>query len=290
MTPVFENSPDDGPRPAAESTPPPPPPPPPPAQPLFDAPAPPAPGRGPLSWKGWLGIGAAVTAAVVLLAGGGFLLNSSLARDTDGQATAADSEPNDSNDFGGGDFGGGDFGGEGEFGDVAAAITPTGAVPTCVAYPPAVDSTGRKISYEAPNATDGDLTTAWRCAGTNGQVLSVSFACKLDLTSVGIDPGYDKKDVDGSDRFVQNRKVTKVTWAFDDGTSVTQEVRPERGIQTLEVDKAAKTVTLTINETVDGQPVKNAAGQESAPFNDVTSVSEVRFNGRADAGADPCVK
>ncbi|MBP1158064.1 hypothetical protein [Rhodococcus sp. PvR099] len=278
-------TPDDGPRPTAEATPPPPPPPPPPAQPFFDAtdgPAPaPAPGRGPLSWKGWLGIIAAVTAAVVLLAGGGFLLNWTLARDTDGEATAATNEAYDGDAF---SSGAGD--GDGS----PAAITPTGAVPTCAAYPPAVDSTGRKNSYEAPNATDGDVTTAWRCAGTKGQVLSVSFACKLDLTSVGIDPGYDKKDVDGSDRFAQNRKVTKVTWAFDDGTSVVQEVRPERGIQALDVDKAAKTVTLTINETVDGQPVKNAAGQESAPFNDVTSVSEVRFTGRADAGADPCVK
>ncbi|PTR40528.1 hypothetical protein C8K38_11354 [Rhodococcus sp. OK611] len=279
-------TPDDGPRPTAEATPPPPPPPPPPAQPFFDAPNGPAPGpapaRGPLSWKGWLGIIAAVTAAVVLLAGGGFLLNWTLARDTDGEATAATAESADGDAFSGGDFG--------DFGTDPAAITPTGAVPTCAAYPPAVDSTGRKNSYEAPNATDGDVTTAWRCAGTKGQVLSVSFACKLDLTSVGIDPGYDKKDVDGSDRFAQNRKVTKVTWAFDDGTSVVQEVRPERGIQALDVDKAAKTVTLTINETVDGQPVKNAAGQESAPFNDVTSVSEVRFTGRADAGADPCVK
>jgi hypothetical protein len=279
-------TPEDGPRPAAEATPPPPPPPPPPAQPFFDAPngPAPAPGRGPLSWKGWLGIIAAVTAAVVLLAGGGLLLNRTLALDTNGEATAAESEPYDSADFGGGDFDDGAFGTDG------TAITPTGAVPTCAAYPPAVDSTGRKNSYEAPNATDGDVTTAWRCAGTKGQVLSVSFACKLDLTTVGIDPGYDKKDVDGSDRFVQNRKVTKVTWAFDDGTSVVQEVRPERGIQALDVDKAAKTVTLTINETVDGQPIKNAAGQESAPFNDVTSVSEVRFTGRADAGADPCVE
>ncbi|MFC7447253.1 NADase-type glycan-binding domain-containing protein [Rhodococcus daqingensis] len=275
-------TPDDAPRPAAEATPPPPPPPPP-AQPQFIQSAAPAPGREPLSWKGWLGIVAGVTAAVVLLAGGGFLLNWSLARDTDGEATATTEESYDSDAF----SSGGDFG---SFDGDLTAVTPTGAVPTCAGYPPAVDSTGRKNSYEAPNATDGDLTTAWRCAGTKGQVLSVSFACKLDLTSVGIDPGYDKKDVDGSDRFVQNRKVTKVTWAFDDGTSVTQEVRPERGIQALEVDKAAKTVTLTINETVDGQPVKNAAGQESAPFNDVTSVSEVRFTGRADAGADPCVK
>ncbi|WP_156042323.1 NADase-type glycan-binding domain-containing protein [Rhodococcus sp. UNC363MFTsu5.1] len=281
-------TPDDGPRPAAEATPPPPPPPPPPAQPFFDAPAGfdaptgPAPGRGPLSWKGWLGIIAAVTAAVVLLAGGGFLLNWTLARDTDGEATADEGVTVGIALGAGGD--------DADGGGNRTPITPTGAVPTCAAYPPAVDSTGRKNSYEAPNATDGDVTTAWRCGGTKGQVLSVSFACKLDLTSVGIDPGYDKKDVDGSDRFAQNRKVTKVTWAFDDGTSVAQEVRPERGIQALEVDKAAKTVTMTINETVEGQPVKNAAGQESAPFNDVTSVSEVRFTGRADAGSDPCVK
>lgn len=244
------------------------------------APGPPPPLRQPLSGRTWLIVLTSIAAVLALLGGGGYLLNRTLDdRNTDGSA-----EPDS----------GGDVAGAAEGSDLGGtdsiAVTPTAALPTCTTYPPAVDSAGRRHSYEAPNAIDGDLTTAWRCSGTQGQRLSVSFVCGVHLTSVGIDPGYDKVDVDGSDRFTQNRKITRVTWTFDDGSSVEQQLRPERGIQTMPVDTTTRTATMTVTATVDGQPVTNKAGVTAAPFNDVTSVSEVRFASRPADGGDPCAK
>ena len=246
-------------------------------------PGPPPPLRQPLSGRTWLILLTSIAAVLALLGGGGYLVNRTLDdRNTDGSA-----EPDSGGDFAGGAEADGGF----EFGDTESiAVTPTAALPTCTTYPPAVDSAGRQHSYEAPNAIDGDLTTAWRCSGTQGQRLSMSFVCGVHLTAVGIDPGYDKVDVDGSDRFTQNRKVTRVTWTFDDGTSVEQQLRPERGIQTMPVDTTTRTATMTVTATVDGQPVTNKAGVTAAPFNDVTSVSEVRFTSRPADGGDPCAK
>lgn len=256
-------------------------PPSPPESPTPDAPKP------PLSALGWLTVSIAVIAVLALLGGGGYLLNRTLNEDTStvaGSAEAAEA------DLGGGDFGGADgfdLDGNGFDGDTVA-VTPTAVLPTCATLPPSVDSTGRPFAYEAQNAVDGDVSTAWRCTGTRGQTLAVSFPCAVHLATVGIDPGHDKTDPDGSDRFAQNRKVTRVKWTFDDGTTVEQQVEPRRGIQEMPVDQTARTATLTVLDTVDGQPVANRAGQQSAPFNDVTSISEIRFTARPGAGGDGC--
>ncbi|TQF67110.1 hypothetical protein FK531_16180 [Rhodococcus spelaei] len=251
------------------------------------APAPPQtpspPYRPPLSVRGWLAVLAVVAIVIALLGGGGYLLDRALTQSnstTAGSATAEPSGSGDSTDATPGTTGPKE----------TVPVTPTGAVATCTTFPPAVDSAGRPHTYEAPNATDGDLTTAWRCQGIAGQSLSVSFVCAQHLATVGIDPGYDKTDIDGSDRFAQNRKVTKVTWSFDDGSTVEQQLKPERGIQILEVDKTSRTAKMTVVQTVDGQPVTNRTGEQFAPFNDVTSVSEVRFTARAGDGGDGCAK
>ncbi|MFE3291953.1 NADase-type glycan-binding domain-containing protein [Rhodococcus sp. NPDC059234] len=262
-----------------------------PATPPPTTPAPPAasqssppPYRPPLSVRGWLAVLAAVAIVVALLGGGGYLLNRALTQDNSttvaGSATAESDGSDGSSDTTTGSTGPTN----------TMPVTPTGVVAACATYPPAVDSAGRPHTYEAPNATDGDLTTAWRCRGTQGQSLSISFVCAQQLATVGIDPGHDKTDADGSDRFAQNRKITRVTWTFDDGSTVEQELKPERGIQTLEVDKTSRTAKLTVVSTVDGQPITNRTGEQFAPFNDVTSVSEVRFTARAGDGGDGCAK
>ncbi|MGW0045251.1 NADase-type glycan-binding domain-containing protein [Rhodococcus sp. NPDC003348] len=252
-------------------------------------PLPPEPPRPPLSVRGWLAVAAAAAAVLALLAGGGYLLNRTLGDDETSVTGSAAPAADDNGDLGGGDFATGDdfdFGADTD----TVAVAPTAVLPTCTPLPPAVDSAGRTHAYEAPNAIDGDVTTAWRCKGTQGQTLAISFPCSVHLATVGIDPGHDKTDPDGSDRFAQNRKVTRVKWTFDDGSSVEQQVEPRRGIQTMPVDTTARTATLTVLATVDGQPVTNRAGERSAPFNDVTSISEIRFTARAGDGGDGCVR
>lgn len=242
----------------------------------------PEPPRPPLSTGGWLAVLAGFVVGVVVLAGGGYLINRSLtdansstASGTSAAAagTAANPDPAAADPTVPGD---------------TVTVAPTAVLPTCATLPPAIDSTGRPHAYEATNAIDGDVSTAWRCQGTRGQTLAVSFPCAVQLASVGLDPGHDKTDPDGADRFAQNRKVTRVKWTFDDGTVVEQQVAPQHGIQSMPVDVTAHTATLTVLDSVDGQPVANRAGEESAPFNDVTSISEVRFTARAGAGGDGC--
>ncbi|MFF0814280.1 hypothetical protein ACFYVR_03835 [Rhodococcus sp. NPDC003318] len=249
-------------------------------------PGPPESGGPPLSVRGWLVVLTAIAAVLAVLAGGGWLLNQALADDTG--TVAGSAAPEEQGGLSGVDLGDGngvDFGEDTE----TVAVTPTAVLPTCTPQPPAVDSTGRTHAYEAANVVDGDVTTAWRCKGTQGQVLAISFPCTVQLATVGLDPGHDKTDPDGSDRFAQNRKVTKVKWTFDDGTTVEQRLEPRRGILTAPVDTTARTATLTVLETIDGQPVTNRAGQQSAPFNDVTSISEIRFTARAGDGGDGCI-
>lgn len=249
----------------------------------------PEPPRPPLSARGWLAVATAAAAVVALLAGGGYLLNRTL---TQADSTAGSAEPESGAPVDGdaaGEPDGSDLGAGAATADIVA-VAPTAVLPTCTPVPPAVDSTGRTHAYEATNAIDGDVTTAWRCTGTQGQVLAVSFPCSVHLATVGVDPGHDKTDPDGSDRFAQNRKVTRVKWTFDDGSTVEQQLEPRRGIQTTPVDTTARTATLTVLATVDGQPVTNRAGEPAAPFNDITSISEVRFTARAGDGGDGCVR
>lgn len=242
----------------------------------------PEPPRPPLSVRGWLVVLTAAAAVLCLLAGGGYLINRALAdanlSTVTGSAAAEATTTSGAPDESTSDTG------------ETVAVTPAAVLPTCVTLPPAVDSTGRPHAYEATNAVDGDVTTAWRCQGTRGQTLAVSFPCGVHLATVGLDPGHDKTDPDGSDRFAQNRKITRVKWTFDDGSSVEQQVPPQRGIQSMPVDVTARTATLTVLDTVDGQPVAGRTGQQSAPFNDVTSVSEIRFTARAGDGGDGCVR
>ncbi|WP_137874886.1 hypothetical protein [Rhodococcus sp. Q] len=247
------------------------------------------PPQAPLSGRGWLVVLTSIAAVLVVLAGGGYLLNRALSDDSSVAGSAAPATEEDGGEFGGG-AGSGDLGGDMGAAGETVAVTPTAVLPTCTPVPPAIDSTGRSHTYEAPNAIDGDVSSAWRCTGTRGQTLAVSFPCTVALATVGIDPGHDKTDPDGSDRFAQNRKVTRVKWTFDDGTTVEQQLEPRRGIQTTPVDHRARTATLTVVDTVDGQPVTNRAGQTSAPFNDVTSISEVRFTALAGDGGDGCVR
>ncbi|MGW4478609.1 NADase-type glycan-binding domain-containing protein [Rhodococcus triatomae] len=248
--------------------------------------------RPPLSKRGWLLVLASVAAVLALLAGGGYLLNRALTDNVSEVAGSAEPAADASGrDVGGGADLDGDSGGDGtDYTGPSVPVTPSAVLPTCTPVPPAIDSTGRPHGYEAQNAVDGDVSTAWRCTGTSGQTLAVSFPCSIHLATVGIDPGHDKTDPDGSDRFAQNRKVTEVKWTFDDGSTVEQQLEPRRGIQTMPVDQTARTATLTVVETVDGQPVTNRAGQQSAPFNDVTSISEIRFTAREGDGGDACVR
>lgn len=156
---------------------------------------------------------------------------------------------------------------------------PTGATADCSA-PDSVDAAGVTQTYEPAKAFDGKRETAWRCSGdASGKTLVIKFGGPVELTSVGLIPGYDKIDgTDASDRFVQSRKITRVRWTFDDGTSVESTPNGDRAMTTTPVSVRTGTVRMTIEQTTPGSTITNNKGESLAAL-DTTAVSEIAFAG-----------
>ncbi len=106
--------------------------------------------------------------------------------------------------------------------------------------PPSRDAAGRRVTYVADRALDGDFTTAWRCSGGGrGVTITLTLPAKLRLAEVGLVPGYAKTDAaSGVDRYAENNRLTKVRWYFQDGRSVLQRLdgsARNRQVQTLRI-------------------------------------------------------
>lgn len=155
----------------------------------------------------------------------------------------------------------------------------TGATADCSA-PDGVDAANVTQTYEPAKAFDGKKETAWRCSGdAAGKTIVITFAAPVQLTSVGLIPGYDKIDqTDASDRFVQSRKILRVKWTFDDGSSVESTPNGQRGMQTKPVSVRTRTVRMTIEQTAPGSTITNNKGESLAAL-DTTAVSEIAFAG-----------
>lgn len=146
----------------------------------------------------------------------------------------------------------------------AAALTPT---TTLVPQPPkplvpisasatsfadaAQNGCGESTSYEPSQLLDNDPSTAWRTVGDGRNVkITLSFAEAHRFTEVGLIPGYDKTDqCTGIDRFVQMRRIKKVRWTFDDGTTVEQLFTDERSSQAIAVQAVSTRVVVEILQT-----------------------------------------
>ncbi len=118
-----------------------------------------------------------------------------------------------------------------------------GATGSCQS-PASVDAAGNRVAYPAGNAYDGDLTTAWRCDGDGvGQALTLSLPQSAEIGEVGLVPGYAKTDPrDGTDRYAENNRITRVRWTFSDGTTVVQRLdgsATNRELQTVRIPPTA---------------------------------------------------
>jgi hypothetical protein len=99
--------------------------------------------------------------------------------------------------------------------------TVADATATCTSGP-GVDSAGNPFTYDATNAVDSQVDTAWRCdgAGTGAQ-LRITFSQAAEISWIGVIPGFAKTDpYDGTDRYAQGRKIAAARFVFDDGTYV----------------------------------------------------------------------
>ncbi|GAY12784.1 hypothetical protein [Pseudonocardia sp. N23] len=147
---------------------------------------------------------------------------------------------------------------------------------TCTSAPSRA-SDGTPTGFDPGNAVDGRLDTAWRCDGDGaGRQLVLRLPGSQRVSQLTIVPGYAKIDPgDGSDRYVQNRRITSMTVDTGSGpaTPVSLDSSPtRRDPQTIRFPEAeTSTVTLTILTSDPGQPVG------TQPASDRVAVSEVAF-------------
>jgi hypothetical protein len=141
--------------------------------------------------------------------------------------------------------------------------------------PASVDAAGRKVRYSPELLTDGDPGTAWRCAGDGrGETVEFTLTQGTRIAEVGLLNGYAKVDpATGDNRYGEYRRVRQVRWTFDDGSSVTQNLRDKvESVQTIRIPvRTAQRVTLTITDST-------AAGSTASSRNAVL-LSEATFGG-----------
>ena len=202
----------------------------------------------------WL-IGLLVLAVLVLIGGGVLLIARSGGDDADEPARSGqDDQRGDTSDEGG-----------------PKRLRPADvAVPGSA--PASVDEAGNPVTFKADNMLDADPRTSWRMVGDgSGSVVTFTFDNAVTVTEVGLINGYAKKDPP-HDWYAGNRRIEMVTWAFDDGTEVTQELGEVRDLQTVGVD-AVETTTIELRIVAVTDPGSGPDGR------DYTAISDVEITG-----------
>jgi hypothetical protein len=135
------------------------------------------------------------------------------------------------------------------------------------------DSAGAAISYRVDNVADGSPVTTWRMNGDGtGRSILFSFDQQVTVTELAMTNGYTKQDRrSGADRYLEERRITRVTWTSDDGTRFEQSLTdPERKPQRMQIPVTrTSSLTLTIDRTT----------PPGDPDRDYTAISEVEIGG-----------
>jgi hypothetical protein len=132
------------------------------------------------------------------------------------------------------------------------------------------DAAGDPVTFDAGNAVDGDPTTAWRVPGDGvGNYLVLTFDRPVHVQEIAMIPGYAKVDpIDGTDRFLQNRRVQSADFEFSDGQVMTVSFLDQPVLQSASVGVETTEVTMRINTSIPAQ-------------RDFTAVSELQVYGWA---------
>lgn len=146
------------------------------------------------------------------------------------------------------------------------------AVPETAA--PTVDDAGNPTSFEADHMLDGDRVTAWRMDGDgSGESVRILLRHQFTVTQVGLTNGYTKHDPkDGTNRYLQERRIISVSWQFPNGTTLTQKL--DDGVWRLQMIAvpAVTTDSVTLHLLATTPP-----GDEAF---DYTAISELDVVGR----------
>jgi hypothetical protein len=134
-----------------------------------------------------------------------------------------------------------------------------------------IDSCGKPTDYSPINVLDGQLDSAWMTVGDGGgQHLDFTLRKGVEVTTVGLVPGYAKQDpCSGSDRFLDMRRIAEVSWTFDGGQEVVQDFDVDSPtMQTIELPAPIKATTVRMTIRVTTPP--GTAGFDYAPVSEVT--------------------
>jgi len=145
-----------------------------------------------------------------------------------------------------------------EPGGPAADVTSQLAIDAPAPVRPGVNLAGEPVHYDPENMIDGELTTAYRLPGdASGTTLTFTLPGELAVREVGLVNGYAKTDShDGTSAnwYLANRAITRVTWLFDDGSEVVQELGRGTHLQRIRVDRLrTTTLRLRIEATEPGR-------------------------------------
>lgn len=92
---------------------------------------------------------------------------------------------------------------------------------------------------------DGVPSTAWRTVGdATGATITFTLAEASSIRRVGLINGYARQVPSGAtlvDWYPNNRRITLVEWAFDDGTVVQQDLKEKVKLQRLTIDPVTTT-------------------------------------------------
>jgi hypothetical protein len=116
------------------------------------------------------------------------------------------------------------------------------------------EADGSKVTYGPEHVLDDDPATAWRCESNGrGERLSVKLGAPAVITEVGLIPGYAKTDpADRTDRYKENRRLSKVRWHFDRDVTIEQKLDPSPGNRELQrIAVPAVTSSTVVLEVLD---------------------------------------
>jgi|GEM_PF-5829977 len=106
-----------------------------------------------------------------------------------------------------------------------------------------VDNSGRANSYDARQAIDGKLSTAWVAArGAKNISLRIDFECEVALSRFSIFPGYGKN----ADSFAKNNRVKAFALEFPGGRSFNFRCEDRRETQSFALPETINTSTVTL--------------------------------------------
>jgi hypothetical protein len=221
------------------------------------------------AWVTWL----AVAVVLSLVAGLGLWL---LTRTEDGGDTSANETPSSSHEPSG----------KPSSEKPGSSAPPTQDLPTGELAPVAdvsvpetastnQDVSGNPVTYDGANMLDGVPETCWRMDGDGtGDEIVVTLPSDTRLGSVGMINGYAKSAQDSQGRELDwyhgNRRVLRVEWVFDDGTSVVQDLADTTELQMVDVDVTTTTVRIRLLEV--SAPGKGPERRDYTAISDLSLV------------------